>query len=54
MLPVLMAATDRAVHHAPGRPEQEWRGLRVAALGEVPGVLASATAAAAGGPLSRT
>jgi putative hydrolase of the HAD superfamily len=44
MLPVLLAAADWADHHAPGRPEQEWRGLRAAALAEIPGLLASAAA----------
>jgi putative hydrolase of the HAD superfamily len=46
MLPVLLAAEDWADNHAPGRPEQEWRGLRAATLSEIPGIIAAQTAAA--------
>jgi putative hydrolase of the HAD superfamily len=46
MLPVLLAGQDWADNHAPGRPEQEWSGLRIATLSEIPGLLAAQTAAA--------
>jgi putative hydrolase of the HAD superfamily len=46
MLPVLLAAADWADNHAPGRPEQEWRGLRAATLAEIPGILAAQADAA--------
>ena len=39
MTPVLLAADDWAENHAPGRPEDAWRGLRATAVAELHGIL---------------
>jgi putative hydrolase of the HAD superfamily len=39
MLPLVLVAPDWAQHHAPGRPEQEWTGLRATALSQIPDML---------------
>jgi putative hydrolase of the HAD superfamily len=46
MHPVLLAGEDWAEHHAPGRPEAEWTGLRAETLSQIPGII--------GGPRLRT
>lgn len=51
MLPVLLAGSDWAENHAPGRPgDGEWTGLRAENLSEIPAIFAAHCGSAPAGP----